>query len=302
VRWPEQGGQSIILIGIRGEVPHLLDNRKEPLQNPVAPSMIRLGYLLHHTLGLKPGQKIKLLGKEFAVAETCPQQGNTDDITAWIPLDEAQQLLGRPTEINAIMALSCVCAEGNVDMVRKEIGRLLPETQVIELAPQATVRYQGRTRAAALGREATDAEVEHHARLRAEREALAAWLIPLVVVGSILWIGLLALGNVRERRAEIGIWRALGFRTRQILVVFLGKALFVGFVGALIGCGVGFAMGLGWSVWDGVSFSFARTRALFDPTLLGIVLFIAPFLAGLASWIPAMLAAQQDPAVVLREE
>jgi putative ABC transport system permease protein len=302
IRWPEQGARTVILIGVRGEVPHLRSNRKEPMLNPVAAGTMRIGYVLSQTLGLQPGATVRLLGKDFSVAETCPQQGNTDDIALWIPLDEAQRLLGRPAEINAIMALSCVCAEGNVQRIRDEVGRLLPETQVVELAPQAAVRYQGRTRAATLSRETTDADAAHHARLRQEREALAAWLVPLVVVGSIIWIGLLAFGNVRERKIEIGVWRALGFRTKQILGVFLTKALLLGFVGAVVGYAVGFVTGLGWSVWDGVSFSLARMAALFDPALLAFVLLLAPFLAGLASWIPAVLAAQQDPAVVLREE
>jgi ABC-type lipoprotein release transport system permease subunit len=33
-----------------------------------------------------------------------------------------------------------------------------------------------------------------------------------------------------------------------------------------------------------------------------LVMLLSPLLSALAAWIPAMMAAQQDPAVVLREE
>lgn len=302
IPWPEQGDRIVIVIGVRGEVPHMRDNRKEPMLNPLGAGTIRVGYALHQAIGLQTGQTVRLLGRDFTVAETCPQQGNADDIAVWIPLNEAQELLGRPGEINAILALSCVCAEGNGQAVRREMARLLPETQVIELAPQATVRYQGRTRAATLSRETTEAEAAHHARLHQEREALAAWLVPVVVLGAVVWIGVLAFNNVRERKIEIGIWRALGFRSGQILGVFLIKAVLLGMVGALAGYATGFAAGAGWSAWDGIALSPARLTRLFDPALLVTVLVAAPILAALASWIPAMAAAQQDPAAVLREE
>ena len=39
-----------------------------------------------------------------------------------------------------------------------------------------------------------------------------------------------------------------------------------------------------------------------EPRLLLLVLVAAPVLAALASWLPAVYAAQQDPAVALKEE
>jgi ABC-type lipoprotein release transport system permease subunit len=43
-------------------------------------------------------------------------------------------------------------------------------------------------------------------------------------------------------------------------------------------------------------------RSLFDVRLLGFVLAVAPLQACIASWLPAVIAAQQDPAAILREE
>ena len=132
--------------------------------------------------------------------------------------------------------------------------------------------------------------------------AFAAWLIPLVIVAAGVWVGLLALGNVRARSTEIGILRALGVRSRQVLSVFLGKAALLGVVGAVLGYACGFISGAAWSQWEGVPVSVENLGSLFDPVLLVGVLVLAPLLSCLASWIPALLAARQDPAVVLREE
>src|SRR5205085_1385632 len=136
------------------------------------------------------------------------------------------------------------------------------------------------------------------ARLRNQREALAALLVPSVLVGCAVWIGLLALANVRERGGEIGIFRALGLSSRQILCLFLGKALLTGLAGALLGY---FAGAVSASLGHEALTRAEALQFFADPRLLLPVLLGAPLLAGLASSLPAPLATQQDPAVRLRE-
>jgi len=170
---------------------------------------------------------------------------------------------------------------------------------VIEFASKIIARAEARDRAADAAREALEAEKAHRARLRGEREAFAAVLVPLVILACAVWIGFLSFANVRERSAEIGILRALGLRSRRIFFIFLAKAMFVGILGALLGYAVGFTGG---ASWGDASLNIEGPVTLFDPVLFSLVLFGAPILSGFASWIPAMIAAQQDPAVVLREE
>ena len=126
-----------------------------------------------------------------------------------------------------------------------------------------------------------------------------------------LFIGMFIIYNsfsiaVAQRRREIGILRALGVRSRQILVLFLARAAFIGLLGAALGFAAGW---LGSWAWDARTASGAITGedaratlgALFDPALLGLVLVLTPLFSALVSWIPALLAAQQDPADALRE-
>lgn len=297
LKWPE-AERTIILIGVRGEVPILHADPKKPILEAVPAGTIVLGWELHRSLKLKVGDKVKFLGREFAVGKLHSERGTKDDITAWINLKEAQELLKKPGQINGILALECVCAADSLDKVRAEIGRILPDTRVIEFQSQTLARAEARRRAAREAEEAITKEKDNRARLRQERESFAAILVPVVLAASVVWVAFLSFGNVRDRRAEIGLLRALGVRSPSIMAIFLGRALLIGLAGAVAGLGVGC---LGGALWqEAPTQSLAVPRL--DPGLLLAVLAGAPFVAMLAGWLPAYLAAQQDPAEVLSGE
>jgi putative ABC transport system permease protein len=298
VKWPEQGDRTIILMGVRGEV--LIQNSKQkPIQDTVRPGKMVIGHELHKSLKLGIGDKVRLLGREFTIAKLQPERGNKDDITVWINLAEAQELLKKPGRINAMLALECNCeTTDRLSDVRGEIGAILPDTQVIEFATQALARAEARNRAAKEAVAAVERVRRQRAELRGQREALAAILVPVVLLAAIAWVGLLAFGNVRARRTEIGILRALGLRSGQVAALFLGKAVLLGLAGALLGCITGTLLGaLGWE-----SGTARNILAGFDPLLFLAVVAAAPLLAAVAAWLPALLAVRQDPALILREE
>ncbi len=156
------------------------------------------------------------------------------------------------------------------------------------------MRAEARARAAKEAQDAIQAEKRHRNKLRNQLEKFAAILVPLVLLSSALWITFLFIGNVSERKSEIGILRAVGVKEKSIMRLFLLKALLIGIFGAVIGYFLGLGIG---SVWGGL-FSFS----LFNLYLFLLVLLCAPLLSLLAAYIPAAMAARQDPAEVLREE
>ena len=299
LEWRERG-QTIILTGTRGEVPimHRKDDKK-PLQDAVAPGTMVLGHEVARQQNLKVGDKAPLLGREFTVQTVYEQRGTADDATVWINLAEAQELLGKQNLLNAILALECNCAaKDRIAQIREEIAGILPGTQVIERGPPALARAEARNTAHAtaianLEREKVRAEqtlektAADRATLQHQQERFASVLVPVVLVASGVWIGFLMLMNVRERRNEIGILRAIGLRSRQILSIVLGKAVLIGLAGGVVGYFTGAVVA-------------GSTR--FSPELFLLAAGLALLLASLASWIPALLAARQDPALVLQEE
>jgi putative ABC transport system permease protein len=297
IKWPETE-RTVILMGVRGEV-LIQSAAQKPILSGVKPGTAVLGYELHRGLNLAPGARFKLLGKEFTVAECRPGKGTKDDITIWLNLAETQALLGKPGRINAILALECNCeAVDRLGEVRAEVARILPDTQVIEYATQALARAEARNRAAAEAREAVERERAGRERLGREKEAVAAVIVPLVLIACAAWVGFVAWTNVRERRMEIGILRALGLGSRQILLLFLGRAVLMG----LAGGGLGYAAGLLFAVaWNGAPTTHAAVSAMLTPVWIEGAALAAPLLAAAASWLPALVAARQDPAEILRE-
>ncbi len=299
IEWPELK-RSVLLMGTRGESRDA--SGKKPMVQPVPPGTVVLGSELHQTLGLKVGDSVKLMGRDFVIHQTHKPRGSKDDITVWMNLSEVQELLGKKGRINAILAVECQCAWGDLGKVRQEIERILPETQVVERSSEALARAEARLRVEAEGRSALQAERENRARLGRERERMASILVPLVLLACALWIGFLTLGDVRARRPEIGILRALGLGERQILSLFLIKAAAMGVLGGLIGLAAGLVCGPALEgLLDGSGLASFSPPPLRLAGNLALALLVAPVMTTLCSWIPAIMATRQDPADILRE-
>ena len=104
------------------------------------------------------------------------------------------------------------------------------------------------------------------------------------IMGAITFSLLLVMGNtmamtVRERTREVGMLKALGFQRGTIATLFVGEALVVTTVGALIGIG-GAAL-----IFNGIDFSLVIPNFnSFVPTRVTLlVAFVVSILVGLAS-------------------
>jgi ABC-type lipoprotein release transport system permease subunit len=209
--------------------------------------------------------------------------------------------------------LECRCSEADLPKIRQQIQGILPEAHVIRDMSKANARANQRQ----MVKEKHEQIIATHAAALAEREqaladttarrekieslmgVLANVVNPLVVLACAVWIGLLALANVRERRTEIGILRAIGKGSRTIASLFLGKAVLLGLIGGAVGIllGTSLALLIGERAWGMTADQFA----IHYPTLL-VALVGAPLLSALASYLPTLSALTQDPAVVLRDQ
>lgn len=299
MRWTEEHNRTILLIGTRYET--LLSNGATKPRSlvEVAPGRIVLGYELWDSLNPEVGDTVELLGATFEVDGHQPQRGTKEDITVWIDLEQAQNLLGRENQINAIQAVQTYSTDPDFSSLREGIIRILPDTQVVILENEATILTKTIDRAKKTAEFSLAREHEDRSKLRGEMETFASWLIPLVAIASMALIVLLTLANVRERSYEIAILRTLGYRSRQIRSLILVKALLIGVVGATLGYIIGFlaAAALGTGSGSGPE----TIASLFDARILVIALVAAPGMSLLASLAPAMIAASRDPADILRE-
>jgi len=301
IRWPERK-RTIILMGTRGEVPNLHLSPQKPLIQPVPEGTIILGHELHQSLGIEVGNKIKLLGRSFDVTTCYPERGNKDDITAWISLNEAQELLGREGQINAILALECLCTDNALPIIREELAAILPGTQVIERGSRAVARAEARNQVAQEATVTLQEEKRGRDVLRDEREHMASILVPVILLTCALWVALMGFINVRSRREEIGILRTVGVSAKRIFLLFIWKHITIGVLGGFIGLILGIFL-VFFLAGPGRSVPIAAVGSL--PFWLGMAALAvvgASLLAVIAGWIPAMIASRQDPADVMREE
>ncbi|MGQ9760039.1 MAG: ABC transporter permease [Candidatus Methanomethylicaceae archaeon] len=142
-----------------------------------------------------------------------------------------------------------------------------------------------------------------------------------ILLGSIAAISLFVAGlgimnimfvSVIERTREIGVLKALGFKNRNILAIFLSEAGIVGLVGGLLGITIGSAISYsipyiisrGFSApstqfGGNMSFSYAP---LIRPEMALLVFAFALAVSLLAGLYPARRASKMDPVVALRHE
>jgi ABC-type lipoprotein release transport system permease subunit len=272
-------GMNIILTGISPEI-EPSGKKKAPMIFSIESGAVYLGYELAKRFKLRKGDKIEILGKSFTVAKTMTENGSDDDIRIFAPLADVQEVLNRKGEINEIKALNCLCLVDDktdaVELLREQLNEVLPEGKVIINQTIAVAR-----------------EKQRHMY-----ERYFAMLIPVLIFVSVIWIGTLAYFNVKERRKEIGVLRALGYGAGKVAYLFLGRAVLLGILGAFLG----FLLGTAFSLIYGPEV-FTITASAIKPIyklLLWSVL-VAPLFAAIASFIPAMIAISTDPAIVLRD-
>lgn len=268
-----------ILTGLSPEV-ESPGAKKSPMIFTIEPGTVHIGFELARSFEVKRGDKIDVLGRYFIVAKILPESGSDDDIRIYGHLSDIQDILNMAGRINEIKALECLCFTPGQDpltVLRGELEKILPEAKVIQIKSIAVARE----------------------RQRQMVDSYFALVMPIVLVVCAAWIGILAMMNVRERQQEIGIMRALGYSSGDIALLFLGKALLIGIIGAFIG----FIIGTGIALWFGTDI-FKVTAKMIKPAynLLGWSLIAAPAFAAISSFIPAMVAVTQDPASTLREE
>jgi ABC-type lipoprotein release transport system permease subunit len=267
---------------------------------PAPPGTIILGYELHRSLNVKVNDRITLMGKAFKVKTCYQERGNKDDITAWIDLKEAQDLLRKKGQINAILALECLCNGNALPTIRKELASILPGTQVIERESSAVARAEARNQVAQEAETTLEKEKLGREILRGERERMASSLMPFVILACALWVAVMGFINVRSRREEIGVLRTVGVSSWRIFMLFIWKHIFIGILGGFFGLILGSVLPIILAGRDVRAGAIAPIPFWFGMTALALA--GSSLLAVIAGWIPAMIASRQDPAEVLREE
>lgn len=115
---------------------------------------------------------------------------------------------------------------------------------------------------------------------------------------GIAGIGIIAYRNVIERRQQIGMMRAIGYKRRNITTSFLIETSFITVIAILMG--VTFGIGIGWKIFDGGGYRDMGASFVIPWGNL-LVITIGAYIATLIfTFYPSIMAARIPPAEALR--
>jgi len=230
-------------------------------------------------LGLVVGKPVAVNGRSLVVSGILEATGSQDDHILFTHLVTAQSILRKEGRIS-LAEVAALCAGCPIEEMVRQISEILPGANVMAI------------------KQVVEGRMETLNQFRKASYGLSA----IVVLVGALVVLVTMMGSVRERTAEIGIFRAIGFRSSHIMKIILLEA---GIVSVLAGV-LGYLVGLGATkvallvfVAGGGHGSHGIALPV-DPWLAGAALALAIVLGLSASYYPARLAARLDPCEALR--
>jgi putative ABC transport system permease protein len=182
---------------------------------------ILLGNLLANSLGKKPGDTLSILGTNFTVVGIYHGGSALETGAVLMPLDQLQIVASMQGKVTAFHVKLRPTPAGEpydqyVKRASTDIEAVLPDVKAVPAAERAANNQF--------------VDLAH----------AVAWGTSAIA----LLIGILGIANtmamsVFERTREIGVLRALGWKGHHVILLILSEATALGFVGGLLGIGVG---------------------------------------------------------------
>ncbi len=270
-------GTPVLLVGVRFAEEFRLKKwwRLSEGIRPTDDRSLLLGAQAADALSLKVGDQVMLGGETLGVSGVLEETGSEDDGLVFVDLDRAGRHLGTPGKAGFV-EIAALCAGCPIEDMVAQVAGVLPGTRVRAMKETLELKME------AVG--------------RFFRFSYGVSGIIAVVAGMIVFTTMMA--SVSERRKEIGIYRAVGFRRRHVMRVVYLEAGLLGLIGGLIGAGLG-------AVLPARAAPFlALTQGLefpLDPAVGLVAVVVSGVLALLAAVYPAYRAAGLEPAEALRD-
>jgi putative ABC transport system permease protein len=225
-------------------------------------------------LNLTIGQDVDINGRFMPVVGILGATGSQDDDLLFTALSTAQGILGKQGQISMV-EVAALCNACPVDEMVQQISGVLPDAKVMAIQQVVKGRMDAlhRFSAFSLGMSAV-----------------------VILVGSLVVLTTM-MSSVRERKEEIGIFRAMGFRKSHVMGIIFSEAAMIsgpaGLIGYLAGTGATF---IAVRFFSGLE----HASVVWDPVVCGGAILLAMVVGLMASVYPAIMAARLDPNTALR--
>jgi putative ABC transport system permease protein len=242
-----------------------------------------IGADLAERYGKRVGDEIEIRGRSFEVVGVLERTLTFPDKIAYVPLRDAQEIyvenvpqgfdyrtdeLATQIEVFPTDLAEADAVAGAIEETVDGVRTVTPD-QVADQIGQASVVFN---------------------------LIIVGASVIAVIVGGLSVINTMVM-TVSERVREIGIKKAVGARTRSILVEFIAEATLLGAIGGVIGLSAGWLLV---TVLNAQTSGSGTTVFLVTPMLLLRSFAFATVLGALAGIYPALRAARLDPVQALR--
>jgi len=256
---------------------------------------VLIGERLAVKLNQKPGDTITLSGRQIHVSGILSTGGPEDDEVV-APLSMAQQILGKPDAVKRVYVSALTKPED-------AFARRDPKS----LSGAIYDRWYCTPYPQAIALQLTEAISHSHAeqiRQVAQNEGAVLTriegLIFLITLAALFASGLAVSAAMAtaifERRAEVGLMKALGAGKLAVASVFFAEAALMALIGGAVGFGIGSALA------RQIGHSIFNSQISISPVLLPVILAIAVIVTFAGSAMAIRRAVSFDPVFALRGE
>jgi len=256
---------------------------------------VLIGERLAARLNEKPGNTITISGRQLRI-DGILSTGGAEDNEVIAPLSLAQEILGRPGAVKRVYVSALTKPED-------AFARRDPKS----LSGAIYDRWYCTPYPQAIALQLTEAMSHSHAeqiRQVAQNEGAVLTriegLIFLITLAALFASGLAVSAAMAtaifERRAEVGLMKALGAGKFAVASVFFAEAALMALIGGAVGFGIGSALA------DQIGHSIFNSQISISPVLLPVILAIAVIVTFAGSAMAIRRAVSLDPVFALRGE
>ena len=240
---------------------------------PKAQDEILLGSETAVQLFKSAGDILSINRRAVKVAGVLDETGSQDDFLIFADLKFVQDVMKKPGSLS-LVDVSAFCNTYPIEEIVRQISKALPHAKVTAVKQTLETKMEA---------------VDHFRKF-----SIGISVIVLLIGGLIVFTNMMA--SVNERKREIGIFRAIGFRKSHVVRIIFLEALIVGVIAGTLG----FVLGIAVTRVVGPIITEAKGGFAVDPVLgIGAVL-LSAIIGILSSAYPALHASKMDPTVALR--
>lgn len=242
---------------------------------PRKPNEVLAGINVAEKLKIAREESISINGENFKVAGILFETGSQDDNLIFIQIDKLREVFGLKDEVNFIEVATK--SSGSVEPVSQEISKALASKQPTVTSLKQAIKFK-------------ENAVSQLAKF-------GLGITAIIVLISALIVFITMASSVNERRREIGIFRAIGYRQSKIARIILTEALLLSLTSGIGGFFLGTLLA---QILPVVS-SQLDVKVQPNFILLFFSLALAVMIGLLASLVPAWRGANLDPVEALKE-